>query len=304
MPVRYETLDGRAPLEAGIVDAGLDAFNHDNAPLHDVAHVTCVARDDAGDVIGGAVGRTWGNAPSCCSFGSRRRIGARASGRASCAVFEEHVAARGCTTCYLTTFSFQAPRLYRALGYRSRVGSAGLPAGHREVRDGPARLRSSHRETGGTHASQRFAVMIAAGALAAVALAQQPARPPFATTKVEGTDNVYIFRNGNHQAMFIVTDEGVIATDPVALWPSYRRADVRRRNPQGHQQADQVPDLQPPSLRSHRGRQGVQGCGRDGRRASQGEAAPGASRTRTPCCPTRRCPTAAAPSSSATRRSS
>ncbi len=44
----------------------------------------------------------------------------------------------------------------------------------------------------------------------------QPAQPPFATTKVEGTDNVYIFRNGNHQAMFIVTPEGVIATDPVA----------------------------------------------------------------------------------------
>jgi glyoxylase-like metal-dependent hydrolase (beta-lactamase superfamily II) len=40
--------------------------------------------------------------------------------------------------------------------------------------------------------------------------------PPFATTKVEGTDNVYIFRNGGHQAMFIVTKDGVIATDPVA----------------------------------------------------------------------------------------
>ena len=46
--------------------------------------------------------------------------------------------------------------------------------------------------------------------------AQTPAPPPFATTKVEGTDNVYIFRNGNHQPMFIVTKAGVIATDPVA----------------------------------------------------------------------------------------
>jgi glyoxylase-like metal-dependent hydrolase (beta-lactamase superfamily II) len=44
----------------------------------------------------------------------------------------------------------------------------------------------------------------------------QPARPQIATTKVEGTDNVYIFRNGNHQAMFVVTSAGVIATDPVA----------------------------------------------------------------------------------------
>ena len=40
--------------------------------------------------------------------------------------------------------------------------------------------------------------------------------PPFATTKVEGTDNVYIFRYGNHQSMFVVTPEGVIATDPIS----------------------------------------------------------------------------------------
>ncbi|MGE0725572.1 MAG: MBL fold metallo-hydrolase [Alphaproteobacteria bacterium] len=46
-------------------------------------------------------------------------------------------------------------------------------------------------------------------------LAQQP--PPFATRKV--TDNVYVFRYGGHQSMFVVTPEGVIATDPIA----YRR---------------------------------------------------------------------------------
>jgi glyoxylase-like metal-dependent hydrolase (beta-lactamase superfamily II) len=46
--------------------------------------------------------------------------------------------------------------------------------------------------------------------------AAAPSRPPFETTKVEGTDNVYIFRNGNHQSMFVVTKAGVIATDPIA----------------------------------------------------------------------------------------
>jgi glyoxylase-like metal-dependent hydrolase (beta-lactamase superfamily II) len=50
----------------------------------------------------------------------------------------------------------------------------------------------------------------------ASALAQAPQRPTIATTKVEGTENVYIFRNGNHQAMFVVTSDGVIATDPIA----------------------------------------------------------------------------------------
>ena len=53
-------------------------------------------------------------------------------------------------------------------------------------------------------------------ALTIGAQAQQPARPQIATTKIEGTDNVYVFRNGAHQSMFVVTPDGVIATDPVA----------------------------------------------------------------------------------------
>jgi glyoxylase-like metal-dependent hydrolase (beta-lactamase superfamily II) len=43
-----------------------------------------------------------------------------------------------------------------------------------------------------------------------------PAAPLYAVTKVEGTDNVYIFRYQGHQAMFIVTKDGVIATDPIS----------------------------------------------------------------------------------------
>jgi glyoxylase-like metal-dependent hydrolase (beta-lactamase superfamily II) len=57
------------------------------------------------------------------------------------------------------------------------------------------------------------AVLLAA-AFGMPAQAQQ--RPQIETKKVDGTENVYIFRNGNHQSMFIVTKDGVIATDPVA----------------------------------------------------------------------------------------
>src|SRR5690242_1648002 len=46
--------------------------------------------------------------------------------------------------------------------------------------------------------------------------AQAQQRPQIETTKVDGTDNVYIFRNGGHQAIFVVTKAGVIATDPIA----------------------------------------------------------------------------------------
>src|SRR5688500_437496 len=65
-----------------------------------------------------------------------------------------------------------------------------------------------------------FAVRISCGLLATHV---GPPGPPagaaqaeqVVTTKVEGTDNVYTFRNGNSQSMFIVTSEGGMATDPV-----------------------------------------------------------------------------------------
>ena len=61
-------------------------------------------------------------------------------------------------------------------------------------------------------------LVLAASLLFVVASANAQTAPPmFATTKVEGTDNVYVFRYQGHQAMFVVTSEGVIATDPIGL---------------------------------------------------------------------------------------
>jgi glyoxylase-like metal-dependent hydrolase (beta-lactamase superfamily II) len=63
--------------------------------------------------------------------------------------------------------------------------------------------------------------LVALGLLTAQLLSQGQAAAPAAqapqitTTKVEGTDNVYLFRNQNSQSMFIVTNDGVIAADPV-----------------------------------------------------------------------------------------
>jgi glyoxylase-like metal-dependent hydrolase (beta-lactamase superfamily II) len=62
-----------------------------------------------------------------------------------------------------------------------------------------------------TLARTLLALIVVLGTLVTAA-AQTP--PPFATTKV--TDTVYLFRYGGHQAIFVVTPAGVIATDPIA----------------------------------------------------------------------------------------
>ena len=107
--------------EGEIVDAGLGASNAAAAPLHDVQPLSCFARLASGAVIGGAVGRTWG---ACCELQQlwvepryrRNGVGARLVRE-----FERGALARGCRTFYLETFSFQAPSLYRSLGYEVRL---------------------------------------------------------------------------------------------------------------------------------------------------------------------------------------
>ena len=66
---------------------------------------------------------------------------------------------------------------------------------------------------------RRTAITAMMAALLAAALglpAQAQQRPQIETKKIDGTENVYLFRNGNHQSIFVVTPAGVIATDPVA----------------------------------------------------------------------------------------
>src|ERR1044072_1512919 len=62
-----------------------------------------------------------------------------------------------------------------------------------------------------------FCAATVAVVLAFPAAAQQQ-RPQIETKKVDGTEGVYIFRYGGHQSMFIVTKDGVIATDPISEW--------------------------------------------------------------------------------------
>ena len=114
----------------------------------------------------------------------------------------------------------------------------------------------------------------------------QQAQPAFATTKVEGTDNVYIFRNGNHQSMFVVTKDGVIATDPIGYG----------RPTGGQTYVDEIKKVTDKPIKylvySHPHfdhicrRQGIQGCRRHHPRPPAGEGAPWrCSRIRTPAVP-------------------
>ena len=61
------------------------------------------------------------------------------------------------------------------------------------------------------------AAVLAAVLVAAPAAAQAPAPAPYETTKI--ADNVYVFRAGGYQSMFVVSPEGVIVADlPISVF--------------------------------------------------------------------------------------
>lgn len=108
---------GSLPAEVDLVDAGLGAFNASEPALAEVRALAVLARDRDGQVLGGAVGRTWGECGELQQLWvhpdhRRRAIGARLLRQ-----FEQVAEERGTRLIYLNTFTFQAPAFYARQGY-------------------------------------------------------------------------------------------------------------------------------------------------------------------------------------------
>ena len=111
------------------VDAGLETHNQAAAPLSEVAPLAAFATRPSGQVVGGAVGRTWGR---CCELlqlwvaPEHRSAGV---GSRLLQEFEARARTRGCNVFYLTTLSFQAPEFYRRHRYSVAARITGYPDG-------------------------------------------------------------------------------------------------------------------------------------------------------------------------------
>ncbi|MFZ5550532.1 MAG: GNAT family N-acetyltransferase [Pseudomonadota bacterium] len=128
-PVRVSVHDQPDKAAAAIVDNGLGEANELAAPLDEVRPLQCFVRDGDGRVLGGAVGRTWGE---CCELlqlwvepaQRQRGLGSRLM-----QAFEQRAVERGCRVVYLDTFTFQAPAFYRRHGYEPALEIAGFGHG-------------------------------------------------------------------------------------------------------------------------------------------------------------------------------
>lgn len=92
----------------------------------------CV-RGEAGEVIGGFNGHTWGGCCVIAHLWVHEAQRGRGLGRELLQAAEAEAARRGCTQVVLSTHSFQAPEFYERLGYEKRAVISDWPKGHAEI---------------------------------------------------------------------------------------------------------------------------------------------------------------------------
>jgi ribosomal protein S18 acetylase RimI-like enzyme len=129
LTLAYEQFDEPPEAVLQAIDAGLDSHNRAAVPIGDVRPLAVTAVLPSGEIIGGAVGRTWG---ACCELLQLWvHTDHRRAGTASRLLleFEAMGAVRGCHTFYLTTLSYQAPEFYRKRGYSALAEISGYPDG-------------------------------------------------------------------------------------------------------------------------------------------------------------------------------
>ncbi|MFF8936222.1 GNAT family N-acetyltransferase [Streptomyces paradoxus] len=132
------------------LDEELTAFNTAAAGGAVTEPLSVRVTDESGDLVGGLTAWTWGTLCSVDMLWVREDQRHSGWGGRLMRAAEAEAARRGCTDMIVSTYSFQAPRFYPALGFRERARIPGVPGGHEDVCF-HKRLPSPKDETAGGH---------------------------------------------------------------------------------------------------------------------------------------------------------
>lgn len=116
-----------------LLDSELAAFNERHAGPRHAEPLGLTILDQDGKILAGLVGQTFWNVLHIDMLWVHAEYRHKGHGRALVEHAEKIGQQRGCEMAYLSTFDFQAPAFYVALGY-SVVGElAGVPSGSRRI---------------------------------------------------------------------------------------------------------------------------------------------------------------------------
>ncbi len=92
-------------------------FNAARTGINDGRLLGVFLRDDAGNIVAGATGHTWGKTCELRQVWVAESIRERGLGRGMLAEAEAEAVRRGCRQLVLSTYCFQAPGFYQKLGF-------------------------------------------------------------------------------------------------------------------------------------------------------------------------------------------
>lgn len=122
--------------EAGLAEElreRLYEFNSEATGVDDGRLMSASVRDDDGRLVAGMTGWTWAGCGYIDQLWVRVDHRGQGLGTRLIEAAEAEACARGCALMVVATHSFQAPELYRRLGYVERGRVEGYPRGHAHI---------------------------------------------------------------------------------------------------------------------------------------------------------------------------
>jgi GNAT superfamily N-acetyltransferase len=118
--------DGDADLHTRL-DAELNSYNRAVSGVHEQSGLSVRIGDEAGELVGGLTGWTWGTCAGISLVWVREDARARGTGGRLLAAAEQVARERGCHQIVVSSFTFQAPGFYERHGFVETGRTEGVP---------------------------------------------------------------------------------------------------------------------------------------------------------------------------------
>jgi ribosomal protein S18 acetylase RimI-like enzyme len=132
-PERLQILEQPARCDVQFLDDRIDEENMARTAIRDARLLAIFRRDDQNVIVAGLYGWTWGRCCEVKTLWVHERWRKRGLGTRLMAAAEDEARRRGATQMVLSTHSFQAPALYRRLGFELVGRIEEYPVGHQSL---------------------------------------------------------------------------------------------------------------------------------------------------------------------------
>lgn len=121
------------PEQVQYLEDRLYEFNSSVTRITDGEWLAIFVRDDAGHIIAGIAGNSWGGCCEIRQFWVEALQRGRGLGTKLLDAAEQEARRRGCGHIFLMTFTFQAPSFYTRRGFETLATMDDYPRGHQNL---------------------------------------------------------------------------------------------------------------------------------------------------------------------------